>query len=265
MAQAVAARKRVSSSLAWSPAACSRLARVVATAWLAAAAAIFLWRRSHGALITPPSSAQLLALGVLVACVRAAALVGLRDEAALSPWRRFVDRRRLLPLVSAVVLFWAVCLRGTPWSRVAALAAPLAIVEVASWVAARRASVSRRHAARPLEETENDDTADDQVDEPDETVSQRWTRVHTAAGVDVQSGEVRVEFAHAQRTAVAHVSFCPPFARLPRVEIECREGPKARAKVTHTLCHGARVEIKLEHVEETPTAVVLELTAECDG
>ncbi len=59
------------------------------------------------------------------------------------------------------------------------------------------------------------------------------------------TGTLRVDFASGQRTASAHVGFCPPLPEIPTVQAQLLKGPQARIKVGTVVPHGLRLDIKL--------------------
>lgn len=90
-------------------------------------------------------------------------------------------------------------------------------------------------------------------------VRQQMVRGRTAAGQDVLVGRVCQPLHAGQRTAVTHVSFCPPFAGPPQLTVRQMAGPAARVKVGPLWPHGARLEIKLASAATKTTTVTLAL------
>jgi hypothetical protein len=88
-------------------------------------------------------------------------------------------------------------------------------------------------------------------------VFQQFTRCRTPAGHDVIHGTLRAEFAPGQRTTTLYVAFCPPFERLPNVELEST----ADAKVVQTLHNGAQLEVRLPRPAKSPYAASVEIFA----
>jgi len=95
-------------------------------------------------------------------------------------------------------------------------------------------------------------------------VVQQLTRSQ-AGDRDVLSGWLRLEFAPGQRNAAAHVAFCPPFARLPLVEVAQLDGPSGRIKTAQVLPFGVRLEVKLGAVPDSAVQCVVRFTAACAG
>lgn len=77
----------------------------------------------------------------------------------------------------------------------------------------------------------------------DESTTQWMTRRQEADGEAIE-GTVRVEFAPGQREAVAHVTFCPPLATVPDVELECVDGEDWQLKPDAVLPYGLRIQIR---------------------
>ncbi|MBI2825605.1 MAG: hypothetical protein HYX69_13055 [Planctomycetia bacterium] len=92
----------------------------------------------------------------------------------------------------------------------------------------------------------------------------RIERVQTADGNDVLSGVLAARFVPGQATAHVHVAFCPPFARVPRLEYRQVSGPAARIKLGQLLPHGARFDLKRTATDVTAARIVLEVRAAHD-
>jgi hypothetical protein len=88
-------------------------------------------------------------------------------------------------------------------------------------------------------------------------VLQQLTRSRSAEGRDVIHGTLLAEFASGERIAVLYVAFCPPFQRLPRLELEST----AEAKLVQTLHNGAQIEVRLPRAAKTATSATVELYA----
>jgi hypothetical protein len=86
---------------------------------------------------------------------------------------------------------------------------------------------------------------------------QRFTRYRMADGHQLLSGTLLAEFAPGERTATLHIAFCPPFERLPHVEVEST----AEAKVVQNFHHGVQVEVRLPRPAGVPTTAMVELCA----
>jgi hypothetical protein len=90
-----------------------------------------------------------------------------------------------------------------------------------------------------------------------EKVLQQITRVRTASGNEVIHATLLAEFARGQRTATIYVGFCPPFERLPHVELES----VADAKMVQVLHQGAQLEVRLPRDADSPAMASVELFA----
>lgn len=95
------------------------------------------------------------------------------------------------------------------------------------------------------------------VDLDDTQVIQQLTRRRTAEGQELISGVLRVEFGARQKTERADVAFCPPLSQPPTVDIHQIDGPDARILPTQLLTVGARFEVKLKSLSETPQTLSL--------
>lgn len=87
------------------------------------------------------------------------------------------------------------------------------------------------------------DMVDDEEPLGDESTTQWMTRRQDADGEAIE-GTVRVEFAPGQREAIAHVTFCPPLATVPDVELECVDGEDWQLKSESALPYGLRIQIR---------------------
>jgi membrane protein implicated in regulation of membrane protease activity len=258
-----------------------------ALAWLLLSVALLLaWRRLAGALAEPPQPRLLLAAGAL-----AAALAGLvrlpirpaqRDrnapcaEPALGRHGRLVAR--WLPSVALAALGAALTFRGTPMPVQASFWALLLLEE--AW--------SLRSTARPAAQRNGgkSGTAGDPerrleagppqpihrpaatlpppaaiAEVPEEDIVQQLTRSRGPDGRESLTGCLRLAFAPGQRTASAHLAFCPPFPRTPQLAVEQADGPAARIKTAQLLPYGARLDLKLVSASEKPEQVLLEFSA----
>jgi hypothetical protein len=90
-----------------------------------------------------------------------------------------------------------------------------------------------------------------------EQMLQQLTRLRTVEGRDVIHGTLVAEFASGEQTATLYVAFCPPFERLPQVEVES----SADVKVVQALHNGAQLEVRLPRATKVPITVSVELFA----
>ena len=73
-------------------------------------------------------------------------------------------------------------------------------------------------------------------------------------GKQTIEGMLLARFEPGQRTAAAHIAFCPPLAAVPSPHIEIGDGPAATVNVTRLLTYGARLEVRLTEPAEEETA-----------
>lgn len=77
----------------------------------------------------------------------------------------------------------------------------------------------------------------------DQSTTQWMSRRQDETGETVE-GTVRVEFAPGQRETIAHVTFCPPLATVPEVELECVDGEDWELKPEAALPYGLRIQVR---------------------
>ncbi len=121
---------------------------------------------------------------------------------------------------------------------------------------------SLRRIAASTPKTDNPTSPLDEIDDH-RNMWQQLSRVRTEDGEDQLQGWVRVDCTVGQRGEVVHLAFCPPFARIPKLEATCHSGPTARIKVAQLLPHAARIELKLDATPREQTSLVVELLATC--
>ena len=221
-------------------------------------AGVMALRRAAGALTRPPEAAGLLLVGLAAAGVLAAGRLwrrqgasGARPGTGSGRWAAYV------PALAVLLLGGALTTRGISPLALAVLWGPPAFVETAwalRWLLARRQSAP---AGRAVAEAESDDE-----NTPDH-VTQRHTRFLSGDGGESIAGWLRVSFQAGQRTAAAHVAFCPPLEGLPQMSVWQASGPAARLKTAQLLPHGARVDLKLAVPAAEPADVVLKFAATC--
>jgi hypothetical protein len=104
---------------------------------------------------------------------------------------------------------------------------------------------------------------DDIITDP--TITQQLVRRRQLDGTESISGYLRAGFEPGQRTAILHVSFCPPLGISPTCAAEASDGPSAQIRVTQVLPQGARLEAKLDGVAQEPQQVLIEFMAQASG
>jgi hypothetical protein len=90
---------------------------------------------------------------------------------------------------------------------------------------------------------------------------QRITRYRAADGTQAIHGTLLAEFTAGERTATLHVAFCPPFERLPTVEVETVDDSAADVKVAQLLHNGVQIDVRLPEPADENTSVTIELLA----
>jgi hypothetical protein len=109
----------------------------------------------------------------------------------------------------------------------------------------------------------NRDAADSKSEDLDSTlwqdtaVTQRLNYHRTESGRTSVDGWLRIGFVRDQRTAIAHVAFCPAFAHQPTVEAEPLDGPPCDVRSALVLPWGVRWEVRLDAPATEPTELVL--------
>lgn len=129
----------------------------------------------------------------------------------------------------------------------------------------------------PLSRTSDDDSdaidtapvkimtdAIEAAEEGAELVLQQVTRCRTAEGREAIAGQLLAEFAPGERQSTVHVAFCPPFERLPEIEVNLADDLDATVKPTQILHNGAQFEVRLAEPAEDCCSLLIEFTA-ADG
>lgn len=253
-------------------------------------ALLLVWRRLGGSLVAAPPTAVLLVCGtlsaMLAAMVRVSAIPLLRsDPQNTTSWLWLAAPLPLLLILglsltfrgqspAACLVFW-----GFIAMEEAAMASWLLVhrpnAEPGPGVASPVADPTQRSFPSPVvlsasgseaaSQTAEDDLEASELSSEsplDDGVTQQITRLGLPDGGERLQGWLRVSFAVGQRTAGAHVAFCPPFPATPHWEVEQIDGPEARVRTQQVLSFGARLELKLDEPAEEPTAVLLQVSAE---
>ena len=129
------------------------------------------------------------------------------------------------------------------------------------------ATIDRDASALPLAKppiadnllTDNPADDDEELAEtlPPEDVTQQMVRRRQADGTQALSGTLRTDFASGERTATAHLAFCPPFDRAPEFSAAAMAGPGAQVRAVQVLAYGVRLEIKLDAVSRECASVLV--------
>jgi hypothetical protein len=96
---------------------------------------------------------------------------------------------------------------------------------------------------------------------PDAVLVQQLIRTRSPDGSERISGHVRVPLVAGQRTAHAHVAFCPPLESVPRIEVDQLDGPESRIKAAQVLLLGVRFDVKLAGSHAADTNVLFAFSA----
>jgi hypothetical protein len=235
-----------------------RSAAAAGAAILCLAAVALVWRRLAGALVEPLPISIFIALGVTLACLAVLCRLVVRPIPNL---------RRTDWLITAAVLLAAVAvsLPGSPIFGLVALWGLVLGEEIWSWRFAPRAAQAPAPPPRPMPVGDDIRIDPPQLPTPHfpaEDVSQQITRGRASDGGELMTGWLRVALEPGQRTAAAHVAFCPPFAETPRLTVKQTSGPAARIKEGQLLPHGMRLEIKLSEAHPPGGSVLVEFTAQ---
>jgi hypothetical protein len=94
-----------------------------------------------------------------------------------------------------------------------------------------------------------------------ERVLQEITRVRTEDGHESIRGLLVAELPAGERQATLYIAFCPPFERLPEVEVNLVDDIDATVKITHVLHNGAQLDVRLAGAAAEPINVTVELFA----
>lgn len=250
---------------------------VVGLLWIAAM--LIGWRRLTAALDSPLEPAVMAAVGVLLAGVAAGVRVAWQRLPAEPDSPRLDRLVILLPTIPVLSLGAALSLPGTDARGLVAFWTVLVAGEC--W--AYRPAVWRRRpdrAARPVrvdppqepsphaspaEPAPAASPAAPVLSVPGDDVLQQLTRSQAADGSEELSGWLRMPFDAGQRTASAHVAFCPPFPRTPELSVRQLDGPSTRIKTAQLLPHGTRLDLKLAAAADRRESVLLEFSARSQG
>jgi len=225
------------------------LARVVAASTIVALAigAFLLARRAAGAFSAPLPVSQLLATAVIAATW---ALVV----------REFSARRPLPIALALIVLLMLGVACSWPGARVIDwLVWPSAMFAVVLCPPFARSAAKQplrvASSATEIKRTEGNDEDDS------EQVLQQLTRIRTEGGREAIRGLLIAEFAPGERQVTLYIAFCPPFERLPQVEVNVADDSDAAVKLTQLLHNGAQLDVRLPQTADENTTVALELFA----
>jgi hypothetical protein len=230
------------------------------------AAMVLMVRRLAGALLTPLPGAALVIVA-LACCAAAVASIFLqssvRSNGALSS---FTSRPWWLG-ISLPVIAISLSLPGSSLAGLAAMWLAIVGTEFVLWKMPPPWSARIRHAVLPEavlspltrspESNDNESVDNDGLD-PDAIQTLKYQRIDGATAVD---GWLRVDFAAGQRTAVAHVAFCPAFLQTPTIDAELQDGPACEIRSALVIPWGVKWEVKLDQTAVEPATVVFAFRA----
>jgi hypothetical protein len=205
-----------------------------------AIALFLLVRRAAGALSTPLPVPQLLATAAIVAawaiCVR-----------------ELTSKNRIFVALAIVAVGLLAIGCSYPGSR---------LVDWLAWGCTLIAAVGlptkiRSRVKSPTQRTTR--VAD--LESDSELVLQQLTRVRTDEGQDAIRGTLIGEFAPGERQVTLHAAFCPPFERLPQVEVNVTDDSNATVKLSQVLHNGVQLEVRLTNPAAEATTVAIEFFA----
>ena len=239
-------------------------------ALLAVAAVTLAGRRLAGALVNPPPSPLLLAVGAATVCAAVFTRAGWPVGVSRAGWIV-----RIAVSLAVITLFVALCLPGTRAACVTAIGVAFAAEESWAWFTAIRAGsrIGRQSCDTRQDVLENfeEDLSFSGTAPADEalaldastaeSVTQQLIRSRTVEDTEVLAGRLRAYFAPGQRTGSVHVAFCPPLDVVPAVEVEQIAGPQSRIKTAVVFAHGARFDVKLTTAASEATSVLLHFSA----
>jgi hypothetical protein len=268
------------------------IAAGLATA-MVVAAALTAWRRAAGALSQPLDIGPLLAAGLFWCCAAAIS----RHSWPHAQFRaRAAGEFRWLSgalTLAAGVFAASLSIGGTGVAGTTALWTALIAGEAVAWRPAMRRGglrVPARPPAHPPERRHPGETHVPQAPaataldaaprrplEPHakavaaalapvgEELVQQLIRTQRADGRHTLRGVVRVAFSAGQRSATAHVAFCPPFAHNPQLEIDSAAGAEVRIKTAQIVPFGTRLDLKLAEPAAEPVTIDVRFSAVGEG
>ena len=281
------ANPRIASLLRFRPEQLAQAAAPVMLGLLGLLAAVLVWRRLAGALSEPLATPGMFAAGAtltaLAALLRLAwhsgnrrggystlqssgtarsAKSGMLFDCGVSGLMAAVAASITLPTNTAagLLLLWGPPLLGeSVWWTAAVVGLRRQHVgrsRQLGWLGDQGVATADKTAYSPSIVAVSQQTVSEQT-------VQHIIRRRSADGKEKLTGWLRLDFASGQRTAVAHVAFCPPLDGQPVLTVRQRSGPACRVKTAQVLPYGARVELRMVGHSDQPQQVVLELDAHC--
>lgn len=219
---------------------------------LSFALSLFLtWRRIVGALVVPLGAIPIVlaATGLVVTSTVLRSCSTQCRHVVLST--EYLVLVRMLPGVGAVMLLAALTLPGTPPWGIAAAWLLLIACETTSWYLYRRGTAG--HPTR----TDSAQTAVAESELPS-GLMQRITRVREADRESLHA-LVQTEIEAGDNVAVVHLAFCPPLAERPQLTAHALDSDGADVRIAQVETFGARIVVRLPHVEPQPRQVMIEV------
>lgn len=145
--------------------------------------------------------------------------------------------------------------RGVP-ERPRAVRAVVASMAVGAGIGAL--SVARRALSTFLPRRQRPSAAEAAATD---TRLQQLTRCRAPDGTHSIHGTLLAEIEPGDRGVTPFVAFCPPFERLPTVEIEAVDDASATVKLAQLLHNGIQIEVRVPEAGDEKQTVTIEMTA----
>jgi hypothetical protein len=206
--------------------------------------AFLLMRRASGAFSSPVPVPQLLATAI----VATAWAIVIRELSSSSI--------AIVALLLIILLMLALAC-SYPGARIIDwLVWPTALVATALCPPLMQIAIRRPRKAnsRPVD-------AEDESAAQTEKVVQQLTRVRLDDGHEAIRGLLVAEFASGERQVTLYTAFCPPFERLPQVEVNLADDSDATLKLVQLLHNGAQIDVRLSGPAPEATSVAVEFFA----
>lgn len=262
-------------------------AAYTALSLLVALAVLLLLRRLSGAFHQPLSGPGIISAAALLALVAFGLRQLFREPALQSsalntphsvlstrymrwPIEKHIPFRLtaadLLITFSVLAIALALSIRGTPlWGLCLAWLMIIA-AEVAPRLARFRIPPSAPLDSPALTAQPSTPIAvDDEINEPEIAepeippgLIQQLTRV-VADGRESIHALLKADIAPLDRLAVVHIAFCPPLSDQPELSAHAPDCEDAEIRLTQTESFGARLEVRLPAVSESPRSLLIEI------
>ena len=254
------------------------LAGNLAASFLLTLGVWFLVRRFMGAYSRPLTLAEILLCGGLL--VIASGLISLDSlDSEMSSFRLARRWSRIVTMVSVGCFGGALSLTGTSYVSLGCFWILLAIAVYLPAVGLRHRSglaglgSVRNQRTRTMPVRARDDlallgstaevaeTARSGKDNLNNQITQQMTRETVEADGERVRGVLSVAFHPGEQLAVAHVGFCPPLSRVPRIEVTQVDGPLATVNPSQVLPYGVGFDVRLRNSTPAAETVRIAFTA----